>query len=103
MERCFVKMSADDFKKELSHIVAEVAFKHATSGGGISWTIDSMQEAIYSALKKDWEPAITTTNTASDAIPLWAVRTWLSRNINSNLAYVESKIVEMVGIAERHA
>jgi hypothetical protein len=62
-------MSADDFKKELSHIVAEVAFKHATSGGGIAWTIDSMQEAIYSALKKDWEPAITTTNTASLKLP----------------------------------
>lgn len=41
-------------------------------------------------------------NTQMDAIPLWAVREWLRRNVNTNLAFVESKIVEMVGIAEQH-
>ena len=40
-------------------------------------------------------------NTTSDAIPLWAVREWLRRNVNSNLQYVESVIVSMVGIAEQ--
>ena len=78
----------------------------------LTWVLDAINpepapqtseevERNDSADVKPVEPSASH-NTGMDAIPLWAVRTWLRRNVDSNLAIVETKIVEMVGIAEQH-
>ena len=74
------------------------------------WSENSNSGLMYGWSKTVWDAAIASMegvrerapNTGMDAIPLWAVRTWLRRNVDSNLAIVETKIVEMVGIAEQH-
>lgn len=58
--------------------------------------------AVIAASKIKESAPSASTNTGMDAIPLWAVRTWLRRNVDSNLAIVETKIVEMVCIAMPH-
>ena len=63
--------------------------------------IESLQLKVAALEIKVAAPSASP-NTGMDAIPLWAVRTWLRRNVDSNLAIVETKIVEMVGIAEQH-